>query len=64
METGIFAAGCFWKPDLQFEKLKGVKRTNKRFWFPKEIFIKSSFQNLSIISLRNETRSHQKVKTD
>ena len=27
METGIFAAGCFWKPDLQFEKLKGVKRT-------------------------------------
>lgn len=27
METGIFAAGCFWKPDLEFEKLKGVKKT-------------------------------------
>jgi len=27
METGIFAAGCFWKPDLEFEKLRGVKRT-------------------------------------
>ena len=26
METGIFAAGCFWKPDLEFEKLKGVKK--------------------------------------
>ena len=27
METGIFAAGCFWKPDLEFEKLKGVEKT-------------------------------------
>ena len=27
METGIFAAGCFWKPDLEFEELKGVKKT-------------------------------------
>ena len=27
METGIFAAGCFWKPDLEFEKLEGVKKT-------------------------------------
>ena len=27
METGIFAAGCFWKPDLEFEKLKGVNKT-------------------------------------
>ena len=27
METGIFAAGCFWKPDVEFEKLKGVKKT-------------------------------------
>ena len=27
METGIFAAGCFWKPDLEFEKLNGVKKT-------------------------------------
>ena len=27
METGIFAAGCFWKPDLEFEGLKGVKKT-------------------------------------
>ena len=27
METGIFGAGCFWKPDLEFEKLKGVKKT-------------------------------------
>ena len=27
METGIFAAGCFWKPDLEFEKLEGVKNT-------------------------------------
>ena len=26
MKTGIFAAGCFWKPDLEFEKLKGVKK--------------------------------------
>ena len=26
METGIFAAGCFWKPDLEFEKLKGIKK--------------------------------------
>ena len=26
METGIFAAGCFWKPDLEFEKLEGVKK--------------------------------------
>ena len=27
METGIFAAGCFWKPDLEFEELKGVEKT-------------------------------------
>ena len=27
METGIFGAGCFWKPDLEFEKLKGVSKT-------------------------------------
>ena len=27
METGIFAAGCFWKPDKEFEELKGVKKT-------------------------------------
>ncbi len=27
METGIFAAGCFWKPDLEFEELEGVKKT-------------------------------------
>ena len=27
METGIFAAGCFCKPDLEFEKLEGVKKT-------------------------------------
>ena len=27
METGIFGAGCFWKPDVEFEKLKGVKKT-------------------------------------
>ena len=27
METGIFGSGCFWKPDLEFEKLKGVKKT-------------------------------------
>ena len=27
MKTGIFASGCFWKPDLEFEKLKGVKKT-------------------------------------
>ena len=27
METGIFGAGCFWKPDIEFEKLKGVKKT-------------------------------------
>ena len=27
METGIFAAVCFWKPDLEFEKLEGVKKT-------------------------------------
>ena len=27
METGIFAAGCFWIPDLEFEKLEGVKKT-------------------------------------
>tara|TARA_B100002052_G_C15847727_1_gene583393 strand:- start:354 stop:806 length:453 start_codon:yes stop_codon:yes gene_type:complete len=27
METGIFAAGCFWKPDVEFEKLNGVKKT-------------------------------------
>ena len=27
METGIFAAGCFWKPDLEFEEIKGVKKT-------------------------------------
>tara|TARA_Y100001958_G_C20693926_1_gene203095 strand:+ start:52 stop:504 length:453 start_codon:yes stop_codon:yes gene_type:complete len=27
METGIFGAGCFWKPDIEFEKLNGVKRT-------------------------------------
>tara|TARA_B100000965_G_scaffold398632_1_gene417094 strand:- start:490 stop:939 length:450 start_codon:yes stop_codon:yes gene_type:complete len=27
METGIFAAGCFWKPDLEFEELEGVEKT-------------------------------------
>jgi len=27
METGIFGAGCFWKPDVEFEKIKGVKKT-------------------------------------
>ena len=27
METGIFGAGCFWKPDVEFEKLKGVEKT-------------------------------------
>ena len=27
METGIFGAGCFWKPDVEFEKLKWVKKT-------------------------------------
>tara|TARA_B100002051_G_scaffold269783_1_gene301637 strand:+ start:3914 stop:4363 length:450 start_codon:yes stop_codon:yes gene_type:complete len=27
MKTGIFAAGCFWKPDLEFEELEGVKKT-------------------------------------
>ena len=27
METGIFAAGCFWKPDLEFEDLEGVEKT-------------------------------------
>ena len=27
METGIFGSGCFWKPDLEFEKLRGVKKT-------------------------------------
>ena len=27
METGIFAAGCVWKPDLEFEELKGVEKT-------------------------------------
>ena len=27
METGIFAAGCLWKPDLEFEELEGVEKT-------------------------------------
>ena len=27
MKTGIFAAGCFWKPDLEFEELEGVEKT-------------------------------------
>ena len=27
IQKATFAMGCFWKPDLLFEKVKGVKKT-------------------------------------
>ena len=27
MKTAYFSLGCFWSPQLEFEKIKGVKRT-------------------------------------
>ena len=26
MKTAYFSLGCFWKPELEFEKIKGVKK--------------------------------------
>ena len=28
MKTAYFSLGCFWSPQLEFEKIKGVKKAD------------------------------------
>ena len=50
MKTAYFSLGCFWSPQLEFEKIKGVKNMKQR---PTAVFLFQTLNNENIIREAN-----------